>query len=67
MTASETAEYRRLVNLWHCTEPMTAQQTERMDYLHELTIKEAQKSSMTQGDSLSSGIRLAATATQTLP
>ncbi len=37
MTEAETQEYRRLVNLWHCTEPMTKEQTERMDYLHGLT------------------------------
>ncbi len=38
MTDAEIQEYRRLVNLWHCTEPMTKEQTERLNYLHGLTI-----------------------------
>ncbi len=39
MTSEELTEYRRLVNLWHCTEPMTEEQIARMNELHAMTLK----------------------------
>ncbi len=38
MTPAELAEYKRLVNLWHCTEPMTEEQVARMEELHAKTL-----------------------------
>jgi 3'-phosphoadenosine 5'-phosphosulfate sulfotransferase (PAPS reductase)/FAD synthetase len=38
MTTAEQAEYDALCLLWHATEPMTAEQTARMEELHTLTI-----------------------------
>ena len=35
MTESEHAEYMNLINLWNCSEPMTAAQLARMDELEE--------------------------------
>ncbi len=57
MTDAETQEYRRLVNLWHATAPMTKEQTERMEYLHGLTV-------MTQGAGDNSGVLDAAPVSQ---
>lgn len=57
MTGAEAKEYRKLVNLWHCTEPMTKEQVERMDYLHALTV-------MTQGTGDNSGAMDATPVTQ---
>jgi hypothetical protein len=38
MTTTEQAEYDALCLLWHATEPMTAEQTARMNELHEKTM-----------------------------
>jgi len=35
MTESENTEYMNLMNLWNCTEPMTAAQLDRMRELEE--------------------------------
>ncbi len=35
MSESEHAEYMNLINLWNCTEPMTAAQLDRMRELEE--------------------------------
>jgi len=35
MTEAEHTEYMNLINLWNCSEPMTAAQLTRMDELEE--------------------------------
>jgi len=35
MTEAEHTEYMNLINLWNCSEPMTAAQLARMDELEE--------------------------------
>ncbi len=35
MTEAERTEYMNLINLWNCSEPMTAAQLARMDELEE--------------------------------
>jgi len=35
MTPEEKAEHAHLINLWNCSEPMTAEQVKRMEELDE--------------------------------